>query len=106
MIAKLSNPILIAGIVCISSVTSLADAQLRERSPWPDEESLRQRLETFIQSLDSIRIAKDYPKAIRNLQSTEPQKQILGIRALVATEEPEIVPWVLPFLDSKEPYVQ
>jgi hypothetical protein len=106
MTSNFFKQILIAGFVCILSVTSLAESPIRVHSPWPDEEPLRQKFEAFIQSLDSIRIAKDYPKAIRNLQSTEPQKQILGIRALAASEELETVPWILPFLNSQEAYVQ
>lgn len=106
MKTKFFKRILIAGFVCISSATSFAESPIHARRPWPDEEPLRQKFETFIQSLDNIRIANDYPKAIRNLQSTEPQKQILGIRTLAASEEVEIVPWILPFLDSQDIYVQ
>jgi hypothetical protein len=56
--------------------------------------------------LDAPRIAKEYPKAIQNLLSLDCEKQIRGIRTLLGTDELEILPWIVPFLDSKGQSVQ
>jgi hypothetical protein len=75
-------------------------------SVWPDAEKLRPTCEEFLQTLDAPRVAKDYPKAIQNLLSLNSDKQIRGIRTLLGTGELEILPWIVPFLDSKDQGVQ
>ncbi len=56
-------------------------------------------------SLDPLVLTKNYPKAIQNLLSADHEKQILGIRTLKSTQEIEILPWLIPFVDSKDDYV-
>jgi HEAT repeat protein len=66
------------------------------------EPALKQRYDAFVKSLDHRRLAKDYPGAVRNLDSPDPNKQIVGIKTLAATDEVKAVPWIVPFLDSED----
>jgi hypothetical protein len=70
------------------------------------EAGLEQRYDAFVQSLDHRRLAEDYPGAVRNLDSPDPRKQIVGIKTLAATEEPRAIPWIVPFLDSEDRHVR
>ena len=72
----------------------------------PDEAALKQRYNNFVQSSDHRSLAKDYPGAIRNLDSPDPKKQIIGIKTLAATEEVKAIPWIVPFLDSEDRHVR
>ncbi|MBC8867937.1 MAG: HEAT repeat domain-containing protein [Planctomycetes bacterium] len=71
-----------------------------------DEQALKQRYDNFVQSLDHRSLAKDYPGAVRNLDSSDPKKQIVGIKTLAATEEVKAIPWIVPFLDSEDRHVR
>ena len=72
----------------------------------PNEAALKQRYDAFVQSLDHRRLAEDYLGAVRNLDSTNPRKQIIGIKTLAATEEVKVIPWIVPFLDSQDRHVR
>jgi hypothetical protein len=65
-----------------------------------DEKALKATYDKFVKSLDAAQVAKDYSKAIRNLKADDPKLQIIGLATLTATEEPEVIPWVVPLLDS------
>ena len=67
-----------------------------------DEKALKQKYDTFVESLDFRRVSRDYPKAVRNLDSVDPKTQLAGIKTLGATGELEVLPWLAPFVDSKE----
>ena len=82
--------------------TSLATLSSAAAPPDFDEETLKQKYDTFIESLDHKQIAKDYPKAVQNLDSTDPKEQIAAIKTLAATGEVEVIPWLVPFLDSDD----
>ena len=68
----------------------------------PDESALKQTYDAFVESLDHRNMAKDYPAAVRNLDSPDPKMQTVGIKTLAATEEPRAIPWIVPFLDSED----
>ena len=72
----------------------------------PNEPALKQRYDALVQSLDHRRLAEDYPGAVRNLDSTDPRKQIIGIKTLAATEEVKAIPWIVPLLDSENRHVR
>jgi len=73
----------------------------------PDHETtLKQTYDAFVKSLDHRRLAKDYPGAVRNLDSPDPKMQTVGIKTLAATEEPRAIPWIVPFLDSEDQHVR
>ncbi len=70
------------------------------------EAALKQRYDSFVKSLNHRRLAEDYLGAMRNLDSPEPRKQIIGIKTLAATEELQAIPWIVPFLDSEDRHVR
>ena len=72
----------------------------------PDESALKQRYDAFVKSLDHRRLAKDYPGAVRNLDSPDPKMQTVGIKTLAATDEVKAIPWIVPFLDSEDQHVR
>jgi hypothetical protein len=74
--------------------------------PRYDEAELKMTYTNFIDSLDPIIIVNNYPKAIKNLLSANYENQKLSIRTLKETQEIEIIPWLIPFLDSKDNYVR
>ncbi len=47
-------------------------------------------------------LAKDYPGAVRKLDSPDPKQQIVGIKTLAATDEVPAIPWIVPLIDSKD----
>jgi len=71
-----------------------------------DEAALKITYINFIDSLYPVIFINDYPKAIKNLLSANYENQKLGIRTLKETQEIEIIPWLIPFLDSKNSYVR
>ncbi len=71
-----------------------------------DEAALKITYINFIDSLDPVILVSNYPKAIKNLLSVNCENQKLGLRTLKATQEIEIIPWLIPFLDSKDNYVR
>ena len=71
-----------------------------------DEAALKITYINFIDSLDAVILVNNYPKAIKNLLSANYENQKLGIRRLKATQEIEIIPWLILFLDSKDRYVR
>lgn len=61
---------------------------------------LEKNCDDFLQSLDSLKITRDYPKAVQNLLSVNPEKQIVGLQTLSETKDPNAIPWIIPLLDS------
>ncbi len=86
----------------IAILIALAATVVPTEAAPPNEASLKQQYDTFVQSLDHRSLAKDYPGAVRNLDSPDPKKQAIGIKTLAATEEPKAIPWIVPFLDSED----
>jgi hypothetical protein len=68
----------------------------------PVEADLRKNYEKFMHALDFQRVVKDYPKALDNLDSGDPERQLAGLSTLCATGEPEVIPWMVPLLESPE----
>lgn len=66
----------------------------------------REAYDTLVRSLDHKRIAADYPKAVQNLDSSESKNVIAALRTLGATEEPAVIPWIVPLLDSDDSTVR
>ncbi len=83
--------------VLLTAAVSSASAQT-----GLDEDALKQKYNAFIESLDHKRIAKDYPKAVQKLDSTDSKEQIAAIKTLAATGEVEAIPWIVPFIDSED----
>lgn len=65
-----------------------------------NETELKKRFDEFVQSLDSLKIVQDYPKAIQNLLAVNPQKQIIGLNTLITINDINVIPWFIIFLDS------
>jgi hypothetical protein len=72
----------------------------------PNKTALKQAYDAFVESLEYRSLAKDYPGAVRNLDSSDPKKQIVGIKTLAATEEVKAIPWIVPFIDSEDRHVR
>jgi hypothetical protein len=66
-----------------------------------DEPTLKQAYEAFVESLGRERISRDYPGAVRQLDSTDPKTVVIGLKTLAATEDPAAIPWIVPYLDSE-----
>jgi len=99
----LSKPLITALLSIPLSAVATASAQTPSDL---DEPALRQQYAALVESLDHRRIAKDYPKAVEKLDSPDPQVLIAGIKTLAATEEVEVIPWIVPFVDSKDAQVR
>ena len=67
--------------------------------PQKSEEELRASYDAFVEKLDTMKIAREYPGAIKNLLRGDSDKQALGLRTLAASREIEVIPWIVPFLD-------
>jgi hypothetical protein len=65
-----------------------------------DEAQLRQRYQSFLSELNYLRVATDYPKAIKELLCGDLARQQAAISTLAATGEIEVVPWLVLFLDA------
>ena len=68
--------------------------------PKYDNAKLEKSCDEFIQTLDAIKIAHDYPKVVQNLLSIDAKKRILGLRTLSETQDLNAIPWIIPLLDS------
>jgi hypothetical protein len=68
--------------------------------PKYDKVELEKSCYEFIQSLDSLKMAHDYPQAVKNLLAVEPQKQITGLQTLSHVNDLNAIPLVIVFLDS------
>lgn len=86
--------------MCIYLPCSRLFAKQMALPPKYDEELLKKDFDAFIESLDSLSISKNYPKAVQKLLSGDPKKQVQGLNTLTATEEIEVIPWLLLFLES------
>ena len=93
-----SKPLLTA--LLLIPLTAFATASA-ETPPNLDEQVLKQRYDALVKSLDNKRIATDYPKAVQKLDSPDSKVRIAGIETLAATGEVEVIPWIVPFVDSK-----
>ena len=90
----------------IQSVPPLSPHDLGPAYPAKSEVELRARYEQFADSLDTIKITREYPKAIQNLLSGAPQRQTTALATLSATGEVETIPWMVPLLDSPDPEIR
>jgi len=96
--------IFLFALVAVISASSFAWAE--DPLARHNEPSLKQRYDAFAESLDNRQLAEDYPGAIRNLDSSEQRKQIIGIKTLAATDEPSAISQLVPLLDSEDHGVQ
>jgi hypothetical protein len=96
---KASGTILFAGI-CIALTSTTASSKQVPPPPKYDETVLKNEFYEFIDAMDFLTVTRDYPKAIRKLLSADPNKQIEAVKTLAETGEPEVIPWLLPFLEA------
>ncbi len=97
MLHKLTPLIFVLLTASVSSATAQAGL---------DEQTLKQKYDAFIESLDHKQIAEEYPKAVQRLDSTDPKEQVAAIKTLAATGEVEVIPWIVPFVDSENGHVR
>lgn len=74
--------------------------KLNDSLPKYNNAKLEKSCDDFLQSLDPLKITRDYPKVVQNLLSVNPEKQITGLRTLSETKDPSVIPWIIPLLDS------
>jgi hypothetical protein len=91
---------------CTSIVLSALAAASAGGAPGHDEPLLKKQYDAFVQSLDRQRIARDYPGAVRRLDSPDAETRVAGLRTLGAIEEVEVIPWIVPFVDSPDQRVR
>lgn len=93
-------------LLLLFAVTAIAAQPLAghggETRAQHEEQALKQRYDAFVESLNHRKLAEDYPGAVRNLDSPDPKKQIVGIKTLAATEEVAAIPLIVPFLDAED----
>jgi len=80
------------------SQTHVQNNPQRETS-W--ERKLYKQYVSFLDKLDSGRIEKEYPAAIRNIQSEDSDSQKQGLQVLAASGEIGAIGWIIQLLDSE-----
>jgi hypothetical protein len=83
-----------------------ASINVQDALPNKSETVLRKDYERFLTALDTNKIAKGYPKAIQNLKSADSEIQKIGLATLSASSEVEVIPFIVPFLDSPDSNVR
>lgn len=74
--------------------------------PRYDEQQLRERFQRWVDGLDALSLATAYPELIRKLLSADPGKQSEALRMLGASTDARAIPWLLPWLDAKDPQLR
>lgn len=88
---------------CFTLMGPLPEARPDQRAePRKSEVELRKSYEQFVDSLDTLKIVREYPRAIQHLLSADPERQVIGLRVLSASGEVEAIPWMVPHLDAPE----
>jgi hypothetical protein len=67
-----------------------------------DEQDLRNRYDAFLQELDYVTVASDYPNVIRDLLSGNSEKQVTAVKMLGESGDARVVPWLVSVLDSED----
>lgn len=70
--------------------------------PKYNEADLKKRYEALLTELDFVKVANDYPKAIKDLLGGDSEKQVIAVKMLGESGEPKVIPWLVPFLDSED----
>jgi hypothetical protein len=86
-------------------VISLASNSTSQQSlPLPkyNETKMQERCAKFLQSLNPMQVARDYPKAIENLFSFDQTKMNIGLKTLKETNDPNVIPWIILLLDYND----
>jgi hypothetical protein len=83
--------------LCLSSASVFAKTI---PAPLYNEAELKKDFNAFLESIDALKVTRDYPMAVRKLLSYDPGKQMQAMETLSATGEIEVIPWLLPFLDT------
>ena len=71
-----------------------------------DEKVLKKQYLEFIDSLNYLDVVVDYRKAVKDLLSDNTERQIAAIKTLSQTNQPNVIPWMVPFLDSNDIYLR
>ncbi len=77
-----------------------------EIAPASRAAKLEQCWQAFCATLDRDVLARDYPGALRDLDSPDPNRQIIALNVLGATEAVEALPWLASLLDSASLHVR
>lgn len=93
--------LLLVGIYLQISLTG-ALAKQALTPPKYDEAVLKTQFYEFMEKIDPLVISKNYPGAVRKLLSSHPENQRVALKTLAGTGEIEVIPWLLPFLDSED----
>lgn len=97
-----SSSLIGSGLLVASLLAGQQTSVDRPAEKVHDEVAMRAACDRLFAALDSVRVARDYPKAIEQLLSVEPDKQINGLKVLAATGEPAVIPWLVSMLDADE----
>lgn len=98
------SSLLLLGLLCL--LHGIAMAGSRSSSRRSDETDLQRSFETFMLGLDALKMATDYPKAVKDLLSQVRERQTKALRIFGETGDPDAIPWLIPFLDAEDPYIR
>lgn len=100
--------LLLSMVIC-----TLASAQATKKCSVPsksaalhNEAQLKVDYENFIDALDALKIVDEYPGAVKLLLSSKAEKQIRGIQILRGSQEVEILPCLVPLVESSNRQVR
>jgi hypothetical protein len=90
----------VIGVAQNSATT--AQREQKALPPKYDEADLKRRYEAFLLELDYVKVATDYPKAVKDLLSANSARQVAAVQMLGDTSEVAVIPWLVPLLDSED----
>lgn len=99
---KIAFPFFLVNLIFIPGFTY----ELTARVPLYDNVKLEKTCDEFVQSLDAIEIARDYPKVVQEILSVNPEKQISALNTLSETKNLNAIPWIISLLDSDDANVK
>lgn len=114
---SLATRLLVVGGSCLSLGLAVCYGQKSQRQestppavsaecyrPGPifSEAEGQKNYERFVDGLDTLKIAKEYPKAVQDLLSGSALRQKAALQVLSASCETEAIPWIVPYLDAPD----
>jgi hypothetical protein len=109
-ILRIKNaPVALTGLLLVvNSLAAVAQnpaTRQQEQKALPpkyDEAELKRRYEAFLLELDYVKVATDYPKAVKDLLSANSARQVAAVQLLGDTADPAVIPWLVPLLDAED----
>ncbi len=68
-----------------------------------DEAALQKQYDGFVAHVNFKVVATDYPKVVDDIESGDPERQAAAVKTLAETGRLDVIPWIVPLLDAKDP---